>query len=342
LTSSTEKSVRENRVSIYLTPAHYPKRGLTMTLMVIALPAFIGAMGLAMDVGNLYFNHRKMQTAVDAAVLAGAQCLPGVSSGDNVCNGTCGTGATGTCTPSQTASHYATTNGILNTDTITGPTVSAGDTQISMTVNRNVNYYFARLVGLNSGTVSVTATAEAGALGTATNVFDIAMQYCGTPDASACFTQYSTYNLTNGSTAPGNWGPINPASSGVSLCPSPASGCLPVSTGCASLKDAASAAQTLISDGQTDYPSDTPQSFSPSDPRLVTIPLVDWGVAAGKSTELNVYGFAEFFLTSVTVPPGCSGGGPIITGQFVNAVAVGTVTTSSNADLGATTIELIE
>ena len=31
---------------------------------------------MAVDIGNLYFNHRKLRTGDDAAVLAGALCLP--------------------------------------------------------------------------------------------------------------------------------------------------------------------------------------------------------------------------------------------------------------------------
>src|SRR5208337_1279511 len=75
--------------------------GQTLALLAIALPAVIGAMGLATDVGNFYYNYYKLQTAADTAVLAGGMCLPS----GNGCNGTCGTGSTSACTPTQTANY---------------------------------------------------------------------------------------------------------------------------------------------------------------------------------------------------------------------------------------------
>ncbi len=324
------------------------KRGQTLALLVFALPAFIGAIGLATDVGNFYYNFYKLQTAVDAAVLAGAQCLPAYAAGANSCKGTCGTGSTGTCTPTQTTSYFATTNGVTAADTVTGPTIGGGNTTISMTVARNVPYYFATVVGTNHGTMNVTATAQAGALSTAYNTFPIALQYCGTTSSSSCYTQYTTYNLTWGAAAPGNWGPVSAsAASSVSLCAT-GTGCLPVDTGCSRVKDVAynlaTSALSRINAALSNptYSADTPTSIVAGDPRVVTIPLVDWAPATGGSTSLNVYGFAEFFLTGVTKGTGCSGGDPIISGQFISAEAAGTVTSGGTADIGATAIKLIQ
>jgi hypothetical protein len=302
--------------------------GQSLALMVIALPAFIAFMGLATDIGNLYYNSYKLQTADDASVLAGANCLPSGS-----CGGTCGTGSTGRCTPSDTAKYYATALNGVATGEITGTTNPTPST-LQMTMSRNVPYYFARFVGVTQGTVNVSAEAQAGPLGTAYDVFPVGIQYCGTPTSSSCFTQYQTYNLSSGGVAPGNWGPISTAAaSQVSSCPSNPAGCLPVDTGCSRIKDvaynlAATSAQARINAALSNptYSGDTPSSYVAGDPRVVTVPLVNWNSPNihGTSGELNVYGFAEFFLSGVVKGSGCSGGDPIISGQFINAVANGT------------------
>jgi hypothetical protein len=152
-------------------------RGQIFAFVVIALPAFIGAMGLAADVGNFYFNYVKLQTAADASVLSGVKYLPDQP-----------------CTAISTANIYATCdNGIasgevLSTVTSYGskcpapastpvpvacatPVAPAGctlpapppsaETGCNLTINvqRTVPYYFARLVGVDSGTMNVSATA---------------------------------------------------------------------------------------------------------------------------------------------------------------------------------------
>ena len=295
------------------------ERGQALWWTLPALSAFVAAMALATDIGNLYYNDYKLQTADDAAVLAGAHCLPG-----------------NTCTPTTTATNYATANGVKGSDTITGPTVTSST--VTMGISRNVPYSFARLAGVTQGTVNVSAEAQAGVLGTADNPFAVALQYCGTAGSSSCYTQYTTYSLSNGGIAPGSWDPVS-----ISGAVSVGNSLTPI-TGCSNIRSEATAAQNLINAALSNptYSGDTPASYVAGDPRLVTVPLVDWSVAAGRSTPVPVYGFAEFFLTNVSLGAGCSGSNPIIQGQFVNGVADGTITTGTTADLGAYAVKLIQ
>jgi Putative Flp pilus-assembly TadE/G-like len=59
--------------------------GQTMIMVAILLPVILGVSGLALDVGSLYSHKRRMQTAADAAALAGAHEVnrgrPGASVG---------------------------------------------------------------------------------------------------------------------------------------------------------------------------------------------------------------------------------------------------------------------
>ncbi len=51
------------------------QKGAVLVLFAIMLPAFIGALGLAIDTSSTYELNRRMQTAADAAALAGAHAL---------------------------------------------------------------------------------------------------------------------------------------------------------------------------------------------------------------------------------------------------------------------------
>lgn len=53
------------------------QKGAVAALLAIMLPAFIGALGLAVDTGSTYELNRRMQTAADSAALAAAHELRG-------------------------------------------------------------------------------------------------------------------------------------------------------------------------------------------------------------------------------------------------------------------------
>ena len=107
--------------------------------MVVAL----GFAALVIDGGNLYLTKAQCVNTADAAALAGSQQLP-----DN---------------PTQArtdANTYATTNG-KSGDTIT-VTIPTDNKSISVAVNRTVNMFFAKIIGVSTRTVSANATASVG------------------------------------------------------------------------------------------------------------------------------------------------------------------------------------
>jgi len=53
------------------------EKGAVVAMFAIMLPAFIGALGLAIDTGATYEQNRRMQTAADAGALAAAQEIKG-------------------------------------------------------------------------------------------------------------------------------------------------------------------------------------------------------------------------------------------------------------------------
>jgi Flp pilus assembly protein TadG len=139
--------------------------GVILTLVIATL---LGAVALGTDVAVLYFNWVQLQKAADAAALAGAgelTALPDPS-------GTVAANAT------STGEGYACLNGIndpSNTnatlcpnpvnnpsyvDKVANISVNASNTQFSIRLTRQVPYYFARLIGLQTGNVAAGATAQ--------------------------------------------------------------------------------------------------------------------------------------------------------------------------------------
>ena len=115
--------------------------GQIAVVMALATAALLGAMALSTDVGLLYYNWGRLQNAADAAVLAGATCLPS--------NPTVAV---------STANSFAAQNGIKRKEMIS-TTVSADDMSITMQLTRTVPYYFALVIGLSAGRVTANATA---------------------------------------------------------------------------------------------------------------------------------------------------------------------------------------
>jgi hypothetical protein len=80
---------------------HRDERGQTIILVALSLPILLGFIGIATDVGALFKDKRTLQTAADAAAIAGALNLP--------------PGSTSITTAAQTAATAAaTTNGFTN------------------------------------------------------------------------------------------------------------------------------------------------------------------------------------------------------------------------------------
>ncbi|MBI9079977.1 MAG: VWA domain-containing protein [Pseudodesulfovibrio sp.] len=52
------------------------RRGAISTIIAILIPVILGAVGIAIDAGNMYLTHTRLQAAVDAGALAGSLELP--------------------------------------------------------------------------------------------------------------------------------------------------------------------------------------------------------------------------------------------------------------------------
>ncbi|MBT2727432.1 pilus assembly protein [Bacillus sp. ISL-75] len=135
--------------------------GATVVIVAISMVVLLGFAALAIDGGRIYLEKSKLQKALDAAVLAGAQ---GLNQGETeaIAN----------------AKDVASDNGFPLTErdlTIIGNSIRA-------TKQTNVSLTFARVLGITDSRVSSTAKAVVGHLKTAKGITPIAVEESQIPN----------------------------------------------------------------------------------------------------------------------------------------------------------------
>jgi len=138
------------------------QRGSALFTVAVALIAFIGLMGLAIDLVSLYLGKSEAQRAADAAALAGATVF--VTSGCTSNSAGCGAAQTAATTQAVSVGKLNLVGGAA--PTIPNGNVSfdlshPGDPLLTVVVNATMPTYFMKLFGVNTANVSSTATAEA-------------------------------------------------------------------------------------------------------------------------------------------------------------------------------------
>jgi len=116
--------------------------GQVMVLFALSFAVFCCIAALVIDLGLVYVKKSNLQTAVDAAALAGAEALPSISTAKNA------------------AVHYAELNGVdVSNTTVTSP-YNGDSTKIEVVCTQTVEYTFARVLGYTTTEVSARAVAE--------------------------------------------------------------------------------------------------------------------------------------------------------------------------------------
>lgn len=295
-------------------------RGQSMIVITLALPVLVGIISLATDVGDFYLNRTRMQTATDAAVLSGANYLPAYQS-----------------QAISTAQSYAASNGIQSGE-IQSTTVSSDGNSITMSVARTVTCYFCSVLGLEpsastppgSANITTKATATVVSVNSDTGAVPIAVDY------RTSLSYGSTVTLMNGTGGPGNWGALALGGTGASVYQAN------IQSGYSGTLSAGDMVQTQtgaltgptktgidsrINAGQTQYPAGTFASHALTDPRVVTVPMVDFANING-SAQVPVKGFAVLWLVSAN-------GSGTITAYFLQQVVGGAQVSASAANYGA-------
>lgn len=137
-----------------LSKIYAEEKGLALVLVAVAMTVILGFTALVVDVGSLYLTRSRLINACDAAALAAARELPGGN-------------------PESVAKEYLKRNNVDPAEAEI--TVSSDNKRITVRASRNVEYTFARVLGFTSQTVSAAATAEYGAVSSASGVAPFAV-----------------------------------------------------------------------------------------------------------------------------------------------------------------------
>lgn len=294
-------------------------RGQILIVVTVALTALIGAISLCTDVGVFYFNWVELQKAADAAVVAGANYLPLDPS-----------------TAVSTADNYARLNGLAPAE-IASTQVSADNLSISMTLDRTVPYYFARVLGLTIGAISVFARATAETVGTAGGALPFGIAY------QTNYSAGQTVTLMPGQVGAGNWSALALGGTGASIYLQDiengysgsisAGGLVTTETGVIN-GPTQQGINYRIDEGLNVDPTGGYADHTLTDPRAVVVPMVNFSSINGQS-QVPVEGFAELWLVSVD-------GSANITTYFIGQVAANSQPSATASNFGAYTSVLTQ
>jgi Flp pilus assembly protein TadG len=131
------------------------ERGQILAVVALALVALLGVAAFSIDVGYAYYAKRQLQSATDAAALAGAQDLPNATSAI----ATATTYASDN-TPANLAFTFTYTTTCTATAVVaTGCVSSVNPNQLTVSGSASTDTWFAKIFGINHFDVSTHANA---------------------------------------------------------------------------------------------------------------------------------------------------------------------------------------
>jgi hypothetical protein len=254
----------------------------------------VGAACIGADMWALYLSSARLQQAADAAVLSAASYLPA-----------------NPALAQNVARSKAQMKGISESEIVYNRPAADGRS-ITMVVERNVPYRFARLLGLSQSLVTVKAVASTDSSHSAAGLLPIGVQ-C---DAHCAAYQSITLRLapTRGQTPGGSWRPL--AMGGCKGCdvrqnyqrnlfngyesPVSVGDTVSVEAGDQAAVTQSALVARLYAGSHSD-PGATPVNYATGDPRRIEVPIVDFNSTGGNSdgSTALVHGFAALWMTSV-------------------------------------------
>jgi Putative Flp pilus-assembly TadE/G-like len=132
------------------------QRGQILPIAALALVGLLGIAAFSIDVGFAYYAKRQLQSATDAAALAGAQDLPNASTAISTA-----TSYAAANTPSNLSSFTYTYNVSCTNTAISaaGCNASVNPNQITVTGSGSTNTWFARIFGISHFSIAAHANA---------------------------------------------------------------------------------------------------------------------------------------------------------------------------------------
>lgn len=303
-------------------PTANRESGQTIGMLAVFITVLLGMCVLAIDVGSWYQQKRSVQSAADAAALAGASQLVVSTS----------------AATTQAQTQYA-KNG-LNSDTVTYTVTTdlVANDSVTVTASRSVSNWFGRVFGVNSTTITATsratiesytavpANANVVPWGIMKNAFVPGQSYSIYTDGSSPNNGALSMNTWTGSVCNGTSGGAdykNEISGALSICPVSVGDTIPVKTG----QNAGPTSQGIdsritswdpVSAIATVGANGAATIIKPSSPQLVLLPVVvnaadgstNWPAGSG---NVKVVGFALFVITGYTQ------NGKQVQGEYITA-----------------------
>ncbi|TYQ12648.1 UNVERIFIED_CONTAM: putative Flp pilus-assembly TadE/G-like protein [Acetivibrio alkalicellulosi] len=297
------------------------KKGSTIVVFAFAMTFLLGICALVVDLGMVVYQKNIIRNAVDAAVLAGAQEL--VYNNSNAKN---------------IANEYLEKNGIDSNDAEI--ILSDSNTKIRITVNKEVKYYFAKILGFDQENLVVSGSAICA---------PVSGVYKGIrPFAIAHQTLYfgETYILKEGA-----GGDINGNFAALALGGTGASNYRGniiegynahlkvgdyISTETGNMSGPTFQGVNTLLNQCDNFPPCTFDNYDTKCPRVITVIIVETLDVNGRQ-PVKITGFAKFFLEGVQG----HGNESIVTGKFIQTIMEGDIS-YTQTDYGIKGIKLIE
>lgn len=263
------------------------ERGSVIVLVTAVLVLLMGILALVVDIGMSGVKKGQIQNAADSAALAAAAELPeSLDAAMSMAVDYCG--------------RHKVPSGEV---TVSFPLIP---TRVQVRIDHPVSYYFARVLGINTGTVAVEAEAETGIVGAMRGLIPIGVE-------DRPFTYGDLYMLKRGAGscekdgAPGscsNFGPLALGGNGASVFE------YNIENGYDGIIEAEQWVLTetgnmvgptnkSINARVNDGAGETYVDFPAGSRRLVFIPIIE-SLDVGGRSDVKVLGFAAFFLDSLS------------------------------------------
>ena len=288
----------------------------------------VGIAALGIDVFYIYWNKNRLQSGTDAAALAGATYLSGVTFA----------GKNGSCVYSTNARNaacsYALNDGVLLSE-LTSLVANTNNQSMTVSATRQVSAMFARVVGIQNFTVSATSVAVLYGLASASNVAPIGL------DSGTTYTYGQSIVIHSGGCGPGCWQGLALGGNGGSVFrQNLASGCsctinvgdMLTSEPGAKVGPIGQGVSERVAAGNASDASGTWSSHTLNDVRATVLPVVNWNGCNGICT-VPVTGFAEVWISGSS--------GSDINAVFIRQVSPGTPG-SSGTNMGAVHAQLTQ
>lgn len=296
------------------------QKGNTIIVVALILTALMGVASLVIDVGIVYINDVKISNAVDAAALAGIQALPD--------------------SPEQAyqlAESYALKNGV-SAEQLTIH-ITDDHREINVQSKRQVEHFFARVLGFSSTEVVKSAGARVGNLSKTEGIVPLSVE-----EQELVYDE--EYVLKSGAGNPGGaqhsgwFGALRLGGSGASVYENNLKYGYQAEIKIGDILDMESGNMSGPTTRGVEYrlaechhtPACTSESFVSGCPRLVTVPIVK---VCGKKT-VEVKGFAMFFLERVDG----QGNENYVWGKFVRIHVPGEATENPDSEYGIYCVRL--